>query len=180
MKDSKNLVIGMLCAVVCIMAVAYAAFTTSLEINGTATITSNWKVAFGVTMPECTETPKAPATTGVEASVNREGDTLATVSMSFTQPGDTATCEIPVVNSGSLNAVLNFNTTGTTKTELVEFTIENVTANTKLAKGATHNVKVTGTFLEKEDEDGNSVAVTDDNKTAELSIILSAEQDLGA
>ena len=36
MKDSKNLVIGMLCAVVCIMAVAYAAFSTTLTINGTA------------------------------------------------------------------------------------------------------------------------------------------------
>ena len=44
MKDSKNLVIGMLCAVLCIMAVAYAAFTTTLNINGSANISSNWSV----------------------------------------------------------------------------------------------------------------------------------------
>ena len=35
MKDSKNLVIGMLCAVVCIMAVAYAAFSATLTVTTT-------------------------------------------------------------------------------------------------------------------------------------------------
>ena len=56
MKDSKNLVIGMLCAVICIMAVAYAAFSTTLTINGTASIESNWCVRIK-DAPTCTKTP---------------------------------------------------------------------------------------------------------------------------
>ena len=40
----KNIIISFLVAIVCIMAIAYAAFSQTLNINGTATIDSNWNI----------------------------------------------------------------------------------------------------------------------------------------
>ena len=48
----KNVLIGALLAVVFVMAVGYAAFATTLTINGEATITSNWHVGFDMEKDE--------------------------------------------------------------------------------------------------------------------------------
>ena len=42
----KNIVIGIMCITVCIMVIGFAAFSTTLNINGTSSIESNWKVVF--------------------------------------------------------------------------------------------------------------------------------------
>ena len=44
--NQKNIVIGVLCLVICIMAIGFAAFSTTLNINGTSSIESNWSVVF--------------------------------------------------------------------------------------------------------------------------------------
>ena len=41
---TNNIVMGVLVAVIAVMGVAFAAFSTTLNINGTATISSSWKV----------------------------------------------------------------------------------------------------------------------------------------
>ena len=89
MKDSKNWVIGGLCAVLCIMAVAYAAFATTLTINGTASIESNWCVRIK-DAPSCTKTSASGVDDDVTATAVKDGATSATVTMKFKQPGDTA------------------------------------------------------------------------------------------
>ena len=182
MKDSKNLVIGMLCAVVCIMAVAFAAFQTQLTVNGTASIESNWKVAFEPeeNIADCELHSAAGGTTGVTASVNRVSDALATINMTFSQPGDYAICTINVENKGSLNAKLNFDTDGTTTTELVKFTLTGTDqADTKIAANTgRHPIVVKGEFLDVKVEGTNdSKPITEANKSANLSIIMQAEQD---
>ena len=40
----KNIIISFLVAIVCIMAIGYAAFQTTLNITGTASITSDWNI----------------------------------------------------------------------------------------------------------------------------------------
>ena len=40
----NNIIITFLIAIVCIMAITYAAFSTTLNINGTANIDSNWDI----------------------------------------------------------------------------------------------------------------------------------------
>lgn len=176
MKDSKNLIIVMLCIVVCVMAVAYAAFSTTLNINGTATIQSNWGVrienntancvftsADGVDGAAGTYTNEAVACTTDSkmcASVTRNSDFSATVTMKFQQPGDTATCTIYYENYGSLDAVLTHTvkeaststTTGvnTIGSDAIGFTLTGVDGQTALgAKGkanARHTVTITGTY----------------------------------
>ena len=42
----KKIIIGVMCSLICIMAIAFAAFSTTLNINGTSSIESNWKVVF--------------------------------------------------------------------------------------------------------------------------------------
>ena len=106
MKDSKNLVIGMLCAVLCIMAVAYAAFTTTLNINGSANISSNWSVVIPASdgISCTTQAAAGGSEEGLSASGTADGGTSATFTMSFVQPGDSATCTVKIKNAGTLNA----------------------------------------------------------------------------
>lgn len=168
MKDSKNIVIGMLCAVVCIMAVAYAAFSTSLTVTTTATVASNWCVK--IKTASCPT--KTPATGGaansVTAGVETATDALsATVSMSFTQPGDTASCIVTYENCGSLNALvtntvqgkvgagefsaLNIDDTGvatlTTAANGIKFTVSGLSQKTLNKDGATMDITITGEYL---------------------------------
>ncbi len=97
MKD-KNLLIVMLCIVVIVMAVAYAAFTSQLEVNGSASITSTWKVAFDQTGSSCT---------GDGNTVQITDDLTANLNVKLNNPKDTVTCTIQVKNTGTLDAKLS-------------------------------------------------------------------------
>ena len=188
MKDSKNLVIGMLCAVVCIMAVAYAAFSTTLNINGTASIESNWGVKI-VDGPSCTfkavtasAATTATACTGTEtandntmcASAVKNSDALATVTMRFMSPGDTATCTVSVQNYGTLNAKLTHTVNGkaytatVADTDAIDFEISGL--DTTLAAGATKVITITGTYKD--------VTSQPSSTSATLTLVTLAEQDL--
>lgn len=150
MKDSKNLVIGMLCAVVCVMAVAYAAFSTTLNINGTATVASNWKVE--ILSIECDATEAAGGATSInegaielKAEGEKKGETTAEFTMTFLQPGDTAECIVTVQNAGSLPAKLAAPVDGQYWTEtnadsVITFAVEGATEGRTLAAGAKDNV----------------------------------------
>ena len=183
MKDSKNLVIGMLCAVVCIMAVAYAAFSTTLTINGTASISSTWDVQ----MTSATCPTKVPATGGaadsVKATASEDTDNVATVNMEFTQPGDYAECEIVYTNNGTLDATLTHVVTGvdgktvtgtTTENANIRFTITGANGTQTLTKkgGAqnTHTVKVKGEFIESDNQSDATA------KSASIKIVSTAKQ----
>ena len=159
MKDNKNLIIGMLCTVVCVMAVAYAAFSTTLTINGTASIDSKWDVT--ITSASCpTKTPVAGgAANSVKAEAKKDSDTVATITMEFTQPGDVAECQVVYTNGGTLNATLSHTVTGidgaaladgatTTANNAIKFTITGADEVTSLAKnGDTHTITVRGEYL---------------------------------
>lgn len=115
MRDSKNMVIGMLCAVVCIMAVAYAAFSTTLKVTTTTSIDSNWCVKISTVKCE-TEVAEGGVesitvdgeTVKLDATATNLSNTLSTeISMRFIQPGDSATCTVTYGNCGTLNAELS-------------------------------------------------------------------------
>ncbi len=150
MKDSKNLVIGMLCAVICVMAVAYAAFSTTLNINGTATIDSNWCVQIKEEELSCTPTPVDGGKPGsVTATATRDSGVLATVTMKFTQPGDKAVCTIHFENCGDLDAKLNsINVTGEDEEGPIKFTVAKPSVNDVLEASGDeqHTVTITGTY----------------------------------
>ena len=43
-RQRNNIIIASLCAVVVLMGIGYAAFASQLRINGTSSISSDWKV----------------------------------------------------------------------------------------------------------------------------------------
>ena len=161
MKDSKNLVIGMLCAVVCIMAVAYAAFSTTLNVEGTATIASNWGVSFESISCEATKA----ADGGVESIVVegetveldatgtiKNGDTTsAEFSMTFLQPGDSAVCTVTVKNTGTLNAkVATLNFTDNADDDIITYEVDGIVLGQALNAGLTSEFTVTATYEDTE------------------------------
>lgn len=106
--EKKNLVMVALCVAIGVMAVAYAAFSTTLNVTGSVSAEGNFAVTFlAATGTECVATTKVGADTPsgtVNSSVN---STTATLSVKLYTPGDLVTCTIPVKNTGTLKARLN-------------------------------------------------------------------------
>ena len=196
MKDSKNMVIGMLCAVVCVMAVAYAAFSTTLNVTTTATVASNWCVK--VQSAECEATPvTGGAADSATATANTTANALgATFTMKFTQPGDTATCTVKYENCGSLNAAIThkaYSVNGESASELtanlgvatyttaadgIEFTISGLEAGTLSAKtgesaAGTTTITIVGKYLNVEAGQGSPAT-----KSASVRVVSSASQSV--
>ena len=141
MKD-KGLVIGMLCAAIVVMAAAYAAFSTSLEVTGTTTIASTWAVAFDEENSSCTDGSNVIVTNGA---------TVATLGVALETPGESVTCTIAVKNSGTLDAYLKTISVTPTGDAPITFTVEPTTAelatrDTLAANGGVEYIKVTATY----------------------------------
>ena len=100
----KNLLIGGLIAIIVIMGVGYAAFTTVLNINGTATISSNWDVH--IDSIKVSTDPNATTGADVPTPQVTENNLTATFSSTLQAPGDYVTYDVKVVNEGSLKAKL--------------------------------------------------------------------------
>ena len=99
---TNNIVMGVLVAVIAVMGVAFAAFSTTLNINGTATISSSWKVTF--TAGTCTNTTQKDSGKASTGTVSVNG-TTATVVANMASPGDVLTCTVIAKNEGSLAAI---------------------------------------------------------------------------
>lgn len=94
------MVVG-LCLVVCLLTVAYAALSQSLNITGTATLKSNtWDIH--LENVSCTSTGGGSAGT---PTVN--GTSIQFSEMTLTQPGDSVTCTFDVKNAGTVSAKLS-------------------------------------------------------------------------
>ena len=170
MKDSKNLVIGILCAVVCVMAVAYAAFTQNLNVNGTAEITGKWDVKF--TAISCVTSGTASSdqsglvgTTGLTAKVN----------FTLVAPGDSAYCDLTVTNGGNIPARFVELSLGAGVTEAslavspIIITISRPDA--LLAVGASHVWRVNASY------DSNTTTLQDAVTTKTATITLNYQQN---
>ena len=107
----KNVLIGALLAVVFVMAVGYAAFATTLTINGTAEITSNWHVGFDMEkdedVPGVVTATKTTGTTDPSGTVTYSNDQNATINATLIQPGDKVTFTLTIENYGNIDAQLN-------------------------------------------------------------------------
>ena len=117
-KNTKIVVIGGLVAVVLALTVAYAILQQNLTINTAATVAAEtWDVKFQSTSGDCTVTANANNTahpaTGTWTADNTSGTKSATVNVSLNLPGDSVTCDIPIANGGTINAVLTSFNAGT-------------------------------------------------------------------
>jgi len=178
MKDSKNLVIGMLCAVICIMAVAYAAFSTQLSISGTASIESNWGVS--IQSVECNTTPANAGAPTVDSEGNKleatgsGSGTTGSFTIGLLTPGDSATCTVTIKNTGDLAAkVGTLEVTGADSAEALNISVSGIAEGTQLAGGKTMQYTITASYKDVTTQPTGGL-------TANIKVISTFVQDMGA
>ena len=134
----KKIIIGVMCSLICIMAIAFAAFSTTLNINGTSSIESNWKVVF-------TNIQELSKTSGVTInSAPTASGTTATFDVDLQKPGDEIEYQITVENKGTLDAIIESIEASETGSDAIKFEISNIRIGDKLAKktSTTFNIKI--------------------------------------
>lgn len=120
MKNNKVTVMILMVAAVFVLSVAYAAFSASLKINGSASISSTWNVGWDTANIACTATSKDSAKK-TTCSVGTKTATNVVATISWASPGDEVTLTVPVKNTGSLAAthsmLAKWYTTSSTSTQ---------------------------------------------------------------
>ena len=138
MKDKKKWVIGILCTLVCIMAVGYAVLAQQLNITGTTSIDSTWKVEI-TNIQEKEVVGKA-----VSKVTPSYTSTTANFSVGLTQPGDSITYDIEISNLGTLKAKVDSININLDENDAIKYTTTGVASGDKLGVGekATLTIKV--------------------------------------
>jgi len=168
--EKKNLVIVALCVAIGVMAIAYAAFTTTLNVNGTV----NAAGTFAVTFQDgaiCTGT-KVGTDMPIGGVSTTPGTTVATLTAQLYTPGDILTCTIPVKNTGNLRAkyvssnVYQMSGTTVTSTKItssstpIAVSVSSSTGTNAIAANGTSSIVVTITY----NWTGNSQPTTEELK----------------
>ena len=168
MKSKKIIMITM-CCLICVMAIGYAAFATNLTINGTANITSTWKVLF-------TKIEEVSKTSGVTINkVPTAEGTNATFNVDLKSPGDKIIYKITVANQGTLDAIINDITASETGSDAIKFEITGIKKGDKLAKSTTTTFNVTISY----DESVTSQpALTDNTLTININYVQDMSQTI--
>ncbi len=166
MKSKKIIMITM-CCLICVMAIGYAAFATNLTINGTANITSTWKVLF-------TKIEEVSKTSGVTiAKVPTAEGTNATFNVDLKSPGDKIVYKITVANQGTLDAIINDITASETGSDAIKFEITGIKKGDKLAKSTTTTFNVTISY---DSSITSQPALTDNTLTININYVQDMSQ----
>ena len=165
MKDKKKIIIGTLCALIMIMAVGYALLSQQLSINGTANITSTWKIE----ITNITENEKHGGVT--EKSKSYDAMT-ANFNVGFTSPGDYIIYEVEVTNSGTLDAVIERVNIETNDNPAIIYTTSGIKRGDVIAKNSKKYLTV------KIEYDSSVTSQPQTNNNA-LTIQLFTEQNMG-
>lgn len=112
-REMKTLVIAALVISVVAIGVGFAAFSTTLQINGTATVNTDgktWNVYFDKIEKTAASTTGVdstePTITNGTAGVNTTNTAISTISAAFTAPGQKLQYKITVKNAGTYVAKL--------------------------------------------------------------------------
>ncbi len=183
----KNALIGALLAVVFVMAVGYAAFATTLTINGTAEITTSWDVHFTGDTEAVTATPGTGGTLTPSGTIAFDTDKLvATLTADLKQPGDTVVYTLTPHNYGTVTA-----TAGTPAVTIAKASAPTTALNAGATSFTVGHIQYTVEFTKKPsiaaDQDDNAITVTatytatDDGETVQEQTggIANAEKNNG-
>lgn len=149
----KNYIIVVLCVAIAIMAIVYAAFTTTLNVNGTISTSGTFAVTFQSGY-SCTATTKAGTDTPKGTLTTTAGTTTATLSVSLYTPGDVVTCTIPVKNTGNLQAKYVSSTVSnnlTSSSKPISVNVVSSTGNNSITANGTSSIVVTVKYNWTED-----------------------------
>ena len=148
------------------LGIGYAILSQQLDINGTAQITSNWKILF--TSAEEKEMNNATTTRKEISDL-----TTLTLDVNLTQPGASATYDVVVENQGDLDAVLSsingVNENNNKDPKAIKVSVENIKTGDSLLAGEEK------TFQVKVYWDEN-VDFSETNMQKEIEITLTYEQ----
>ena len=148
-KAQKSILIILLLIVVG-LSIGFAAFTSTLKIQTTATVSPNpntFSVVFSTSKTESVAgSPELDGTYASGGSFQAGATTLSGLKASFTQPGQTATWKVYAHNAGEFNAFLNSVTIGN-----ISYNVKEGTDTTKVeeaVKGIKISVKVGNTTFD--------------------------------
>ena len=140
-STQRNYLIIGLCAILVIMGVGYAAFSSQLKITGTSNIDSTWSVKIISITPtdiigEAKDKPEITDYT----------DTTATFGTSLKLPNDSITYNIVIENQGSLDAKLDTISKTDTNNSAISFETSGVEEGDLLRAGENVTMKVKVTY----------------------------------
>ena len=188
-RDKRNFIIIALCAILVIMGVGYAAFSSLLTINGTANITNSWCVGFDQTKTDTYEVKKgvstgeAPTGTMTYSGTACETNYIpnASLTAAFHQPGDQITYTLTIKNKSSVTAdiksILVDNesvSTNTTKRKGNIIYIINMPADTTLSPNEETTMTVVAKFQNDTDIESGYTG-----ETQKIEVGINTEQDDG-
>ena len=162
-RKKRNLIIGSLLAILVIMTVGYAAFSTQLKITGNASITSNWNV-------QITGISNGTPTGSAENAINPSYDVLtANMEVNLYSPGDSMTYEITIENKGTIDATLSKITKTDTNNPAILFETSGVNEGDNLNAGDKTTMTVKITY-------NPNITTQPENLTSGLNVTLTYEQ----
>ena len=167
---SEHFLIGTIVVSVFLMlGIGYALLSQTLQINGTANITSKWKILF----TSAEEKEMNNATTQLKEITN---ETTLTLNVELTQPGAKATYDVVVANQGDLDAVLSkiegVEETNNSTPLPIKVHLENIKEGDPLLKGEEKTFQVIVEWDASQD-------FNETNMKKEISITLTYEQSDG-
>lgn len=144
-SNRKNIIISALALAVVTMAVGYAAFATTLNISGSATILGEWDVEITNIAFQGTGQAQDGSSTGYTS-------TSATFDCELYAPGDSCIYTITVSNTGSINAVLDsiVLSPSSTNSEYIDMTVDSKPNQNDVlaAHNGTHTIVITSSYKE--------------------------------
>lgn len=183
---NKNFIIGALLAILIVMGIGYAAFSSVLTINGSANINSSWNVAFDTTKTTnvsgvISKTTGFSGGTAPDGTVSYDGSgQTANINATLRQPGDKVTFNLTIKNTGTIAAKLgtpsisgtNCTPSGltcTTSSGHIKFTVGNPASSSLAASTGTTTITVTAEFP-------NTTVASSSTENASIKVTLNATQ----
>ena len=161
-STQRNYIIIGLCAILVIMGVGYAAFSSQLKITGTSNIDSTWDVQITDIQSE--------VVSGTPSNISEptHTDTTATFKTKLVLPNDTMQYDITVSNEGDIDAKLDKITVPESTNPAIGFEVTGIREGALLKAGNTALLTVIVKY--------NNVTEQPDNLTADFTVILDYSQ----
>lgn len=140
MKKNRIFILGALLISILVMSIGYAAFATSLSINGTAEIIGEWNV-------KITNVEVQSSSTDCDPGNPIFTNTSAYLTAKLAKPGDSITYVITIENAGTINAKLtNFSLTADDISGSDVISYRTTNPNEQLKAGETTTFSITATY----------------------------------
>ena len=164
----RSIVLGVLGAIMLLMVVGYAAFSTQLNINGTSNISSNWDIR----ITNITSDLHGGATNATEPTYDNDNGLTASFSTNLVSPGDYALYTVTVRNNGDIDATLTDISISDSNNPAIVFETSGLSEGDNLLKQTEDELIVKVSY-------SDSVTSQPENVTSNIEVTLTYEQATG-